>query len=92
MNSPIQYDVILDTSILINFLAIDRVDLLGQYRRYRFLITAHVRSEVTHAAQLARLESAIEAGQLLLIGEGTLVLQKLIPAFKPSWYICDAAE
>ena len=70
MNSPIQYDVILDTSVLINFLAIDRVDLLGQYRRYRFLITAHVRSEVTHAAQLARLEAAIEAGHLCLIEAG----------------------
>ncbi len=70
-NSPIQYDVILDSSVLINFLAINRIDLLGQFRRYRFLITAHVRSEITHAAQLACLESAIEAGLLHPIEQGS---------------------
>ena len=48
-------DVVLDSSVLINFLAISRVDLLGKFRRYRFLVTAHVRSEITNAAQFARL-------------------------------------
>jgi hypothetical protein len=39
--------VLLDTSVLINFLAVDRVDLLGHHPRYRFLVTEHVRKEVT---------------------------------------------
>ena len=68
--NPATHDVILDSSVLINFLAIDRTDLLGRHSRYRFLITAHVRSEITHPVQHARLEAAIEASQLHLLEVG----------------------
>jgi predicted nucleic acid-binding protein len=53
--------VVLDTSVLINFLAIDRVDLLAQHPQYRFLVTEHVRNEVTahYQDQLFRLEAAL---------------------------------
>lgn len=53
---------IIDSSTLINFLAVDRADLLEHNRRYRFLITEHVRSEISDAypEQLARLASLLD--------------------------------
>ena len=53
-----------DTSVLINFLAVDRVDLL--VREHQVLITNHVRREVTlyYSEELARLEEALNSGQL----------------------------
>jgi predicted nucleic acid-binding protein len=59
-------DVIIETSTLINFLRINRVDLLAGLVAYRFLVTDHVRAEVTthYPAQLANLESALQAGHL----------------------------
>jgi predicted nucleic acid-binding protein len=59
-------DVVIDTSTLVNFLRIGRVDLLAGLTAYRFLVTDHVGSEVTthYPAQLANLESAIQAGHL----------------------------
>ncbi len=56
--------VVIDASVLINFLAVDRVDLLTSHPQYRFLVTDHVRGEVTDADQLARLDIALDA-QLL---------------------------
>src|SRR4051812_40130124 len=58
--------VIIDTSTLINFLRIDRVDLLAGLAAYRFLVTDHVRAEVTthYPDQLANLESAFRDGHL----------------------------
>lgn len=52
--------VIADTSVLINFLAIDRMDLIERYP-CRFLITEHVRREVSdhYEEQLTRLKSAL---------------------------------
>lgn len=35
-------DVLLDASVLINFLAVDRVDLLREQPGLRFLVTGHV--------------------------------------------------
>ena len=48
--------VIIDTSTLINFLAVDRVDLLARSRQYTFLVTEHAAAEVSEAypEQLAR--------------------------------------
>jgi predicted nucleic acid-binding protein len=53
-----------DTSVLINFLAVDRVDLL--VREYQVLITNHVRREVTnhYPDELVRLEQALSAGKV----------------------------
>jgi predicted nucleic acid-binding protein len=53
-----------DTSVLINFLAVSRVDLL--VHEYQVLITNHVRREVTlhYPEELARLEEALNSGQL----------------------------
>ena len=58
--------VITDTSVLINFLVLDQVALLGQLPDRRFVVTDHVRAEVTEhfQDQLQRLEQAIAAGVL----------------------------
>ena len=60
--SPI---VIADTSVLINFLAIGRIDLIKRHE-CRFLITDHVRHEITehYQEQFSRLKEALEQGIL----------------------------
>ena len=52
---------VLDTSVLINFLAIDQADLLADHPDYRFLITDHVRVEVTefYPEQFDRLQKLL---------------------------------
>jgi len=57
--------VVADTSVLVNFLKIDRMDLIGACPR-RFLATDHVGGEITDAYpdQRARYEAAIAASQL----------------------------
>lgn len=59
-------DAILDTSVLINFLKVDRLDLLTQHPTYRFYVTDHVRAEITqhYPDQLAKLGAALAAGEL----------------------------
>lgn len=62
---------LLDSSVLINFLAVDRVDLLGAHPELHFLITPHVRAEISehYPDQVQRLLSALSSGAL----EGTRV-------------------
>lgn len=57
-------DVLLDTSVLVNFLRIDRYDLLANHPGYRFVITDHVRGEVSDPVQKKRLEAAVADGTL----------------------------
>ncbi|MBK8229362.1 MAG: hypothetical protein IPK72_01995 [Candidatus Eisenbacteria bacterium] len=58
--------VLVDSSVLLSFLNIDRVDLLGRLPGYTFLITDHVRGEVLnhYEEQLSRLGAAIREGWL----------------------------
>src|SRR4051794_29190619 len=56
---------IIDTSVLVNFLAIDRADLLAKHPAYRFIVVDLVRDEVMKRQQLVRLEAAFAAGHLL---------------------------
>jgi predicted nucleic acid-binding protein len=58
--------VILETSVLINFLKVDRVDLLARLPGQEFLITDHVRDEITqhYPQQVARLTAALQQGHL----------------------------
>lgn len=57
---------IIDTSVLINFLRSDRVDLLAAHPAYCFVVIDYVRREVTNRyhQQLARLEATLAAGLL----------------------------
>lgn len=60
-------DAIIDSSTLVNFLKIDRADLLASHPDYRFIVVDAVRAEITkhYAAQVTRLDAALAAGQLL---------------------------
>ena len=53
--------VVADTSVRLNFLRIDRMDLLGRFPG-RFLATDHVAAEITDATQRARYDAAVAAG------------------------------
>lgn len=53
-----------DTSVLINFLNIERLDLLCVHSGYRIVITEHVRGEVLLDAQVTALDQALEAGDI----------------------------
>ena len=57
--------IVVDTSVLINFLRIDRMDLLKSYD-CQFLVTDHVSDEITdhYADQRLRLSKAISDGIL----------------------------
>lgn len=56
--------VVTDTSVLINFLALDKLNLLSALKGKRFLVTDHVRDEVTahYPEQLERLNQALATG------------------------------
>lgn len=64
MEDPVSI-VIADTSVLINFLAVDRMDLIKRHS-CRFFITDHVRLEITdhYQDQLSRLQEALQKGIL----------------------------
>jgi predicted nucleic acid-binding protein len=59
-------DVVVDTSVLINFLNVDRLDLFAAYSQCHFLVTGHVKREVTehYPQQLSRLDAALASGAL----------------------------
>lgn len=74
--------VITDTSVLVNFLCIDRMDLIARHS-HRFMITGHVIEEITdhYPAQQARLSAALADGTLAVIavsGEVALDLFRVI--------------
>ena len=55
--------IVADTSVLLNFLKIGRMDLIGRHPR-RFLATDHVESEITDAVQRSAFLAAVAAGHL----------------------------
>ncbi len=55
-------DVATDTSLLLNFLRIDRTEILGALRGFRFHIINHVVNEVRQEAHAARLNAALTRG------------------------------
>ena len=58
-------DSIIDASVLLNFLKIDRIDLLAKHPAYRFIVVDLVKNEVTNRGQAVRLEAALLSGELL---------------------------
>ena len=60
-------DAIIDSSTLVNFLKIDRTDLLAGHPAYRFIVVDAVQDEVTkhYGDQVARLDAAFAAGHLI---------------------------
>jgi predicted nucleic acid-binding protein len=55
--------VVADTSVLLNFLKIRRMDLIGSHPR-RFLATDHVENEISDEVHRAAFLSAVAAGHL----------------------------
>jgi predicted nucleic acid-binding protein len=55
--------VVADTSVLLNFLKIGRMDLIGSHPR-RFLATDHVENEITDETQRAAFLAAVASGHL----------------------------
>lgn len=57
-------EVLLDTSVLVNFLVVRRLDLLRDHPQHRFVVTDHVRAEITqhYPDQRAQLEQALNDG------------------------------
>ena len=59
-------EVVLDTSVLINFARVGRLDLLRTHPSCSFVVTDHVRGEVSehYADQFAAVDAAIKDGSL----------------------------
>ena len=72
MNNSIELDqpaiIVTDTSVLINFLRIDRIDLIAGHS-HAFLATDHVANEVSdrYPDQQRRFASALDSGALTLV-------------------------
>lgn len=56
--------VVADTSFLVNFLAINRMDILAGLRDFAFRVPNHVVAEVEYEDQKERLHAALAAGVL----------------------------
>ena len=54
--------VVTDASFLINFLVLDRMDILAGLPQFRFHVVNHVRTEIRYENQRARLQAATEGG------------------------------
>jgi predicted nucleic acid-binding protein len=54
--------VVADSSFLINFLVLDRMDLLGGLPQFRFHVVNHVTAEIRYENQRVRLQAAVGLG------------------------------
>lgn len=61
-NSDGRILVVADTSFLVNFLILDRMDILQGLRAYVFYVPNHVVAEVEYAEQRERLRAALAEG------------------------------
>lgn len=52
--------LVVDSSFLINFLVLDRMDILGGLAQFRFHVVNHVRAEIRYEDQRGRLQGALE--------------------------------
>jgi predicted nucleic acid-binding protein len=57
--------VVVDTSCLINFLVLDRLDIFHALRGYTFVVPNHVVAEVQEPTERTRLDAALKAGILV---------------------------
>lgn len=63
--------VALDASVLINFLIIDRIDLLAALPGVEFVIPEQVAAEVNRPAQAQILQDGIQSGHVRMVGTET---------------------
>ena len=72
---------IIDTSVLVNFLSVDRADLLDRHPLYRFVAVDLVRNEVVKRTSSDRLEAALSAGYVLPDGPPETIALEELAAF-----------
>jgi len=81
-----------DSSVLINFLALDRLDLLAASSRLQLVVPAEVIGEVHRKAQVRRLKHGIDRGlvrRVVLQGtEEIAVYQSLLEIIEPGEAAC----
>ncbi len=70
MIAQLRDDVVMDTSVLVNFLAINGCALLASHPTFRFVITGHVAAEVTYPNHTACLATAIGCNHLTELPPG----------------------
>jgi len=63
--APADQSVATDTSLLLNFLRIDRMDILGALPGFRFCVLNHVIGEVTQDPHATRLQTALAQGHVV---------------------------
>ena len=97
--------MVVDTSVIINFIHIKRLDLLGNLPGYRFVIPDHVLEEIERERQKEALRDALSAGYVSLVsitdpeeiglyGRNTRIMGKgesacLAIAQKRRWFIAS---
>lgn len=59
--------VLIDTSVLINFLHLDRLDLLGKLPDYEFQVPDHVLEEIRDSVLRERMEEGLRSGFLSVL-------------------------
>ncbi len=59
MTTPPRRIVIADANVLINLIHVARLDMCARLRDYEFVVSDHVREEVTEPAQRAALDDAV---------------------------------
>jgi predicted nucleic acid-binding protein len=59
-SADVDRNVATDASLLLNFLRIDRTDILGALPRFRFYVVNHVVNEITREPHAARLNVALQ--------------------------------
>jgi len=70
--------VVIDTSVLINFCHLERLDLLGSLESFEFMVPSEVEAEIEVIAQRTLVEKAIESRTIQRAPTGDLrVLQRL---------------
>lgn len=69
MDGTTRTHALIDTSVLLNFLAVDQARLLGLHPAYRFVVTDHVRGEITdrRPERLQRFETALSSDTFELV-------------------------
>lgn len=76
--------VVADSSFLINFLAVDRMDILSRLPQFRFHVVNHVRAEVRYESERLRLEAAMEGGgvtEIEITAPGEILLYNELRSF-----------
>ena len=59
--------VVCDTCVLVNFVRVERVDLLERHARFRFVVPEQVLDEVAHSRQRASIDAAVARGGLEVV-------------------------